>query len=127
MYIYEEIIEPFLPSKEEYILFNILNNTIKKYNLKEFITKIETRKLTNAEVIQELDNYRRVNGLYFYLGVEISLKNLMKILENDFKKVIIKIYPTEVVEIADTLTLKNNIKYMKFEEIRSPNSIYDLH
>ena len=74
MYVYQKIIEPFLPSKEEHLIFNILNNTIKKYNLKEFITKIELRSLTGAEVIQELDNYRRADGLYFYLGVEISLK-----------------------------------------------------
>ena len=121
MLIYEEIIEPYMKNKEQYLITEILSKITRENNIKEFMCKISLEPLNELDINNQLKFFNEQNGTYFYLGDQLSYSELFNILENDFKKLVIKVQPTEIVEINDTLThtltLKNNVKYMSIKDL----------
>lgn len=117
MLIYEGIIEPYMKNKEQYLITEILSKITRENNIKEFMCKISLEPLNELDINNQLKFFNKQNGTYFYLGDQLSYSELFNILENDFKKLVIKIQHTDIVEINDTLTLKNNVKYMSIKDL----------
>ena len=117
MYIYEEIIEPYMKNKEQYVITEALSKTIREYNIKEFMCKINLEPLTEIDINKQLQFCHKQNGTYFYLGEQLSYLELFDKLKNEFKKLVIKIKPTDIVDINDTLTLKNNVEYISIKDL----------
>lgn len=117
MYICEEIIEPYMKNKENYCISQALSQIVREKNIKEFMCKISLEPLNEYDITNQLRFYHKQDGTYFYLGEQLSYAELFEKLENEFKKLIIKIQPTDIVEINDTLTLKKNVQYTSIKDL----------